>query len=84
MLFAKNFDWCGGRKQALAEYNWLVRLSLSKISYYSKLQVFRWNPQNICGLARFRSSWFYLVKCAGGPPPSWPPSSMGGDISETP
>ena len=30
----------GSRKLILTEYNWLLRLSLSKISYCSKLQVF--------------------------------------------
>lgn len=42
----------GDRKLILADYNLLLRLSLSKISHYSPLQMFGLSPWNICNLAQ--------------------------------
>lgn len=44
----------GTRKLILAEYNWLLWLSLSYVSYCSNLQVFRQSPWNIPGLAQLK------------------------------
>lgn len=64
MLFTRNFDCVGSKKLILATHNWFLGLSLWKSVTIASCRIFRHCPWSICGLAEFKSSWFFQWGCA--------------------